>query len=193
MQNPLALSATQRLRPQYAALTDVMLILLGSLFVAAMAQLAVYLPFSPVPITGQTFAVLLIGILLGAKRGSAALLLYIAEGAAGLPVFAGARAGLATLLGPTGGYIIGFVAAAWLVGRLAERGWGKQLVSTLGAFALGNALIYLLGLAWLSTFLGLEAAITAGLTPFIVGDVFKALLAAAILPAAWKLITNPAE
>ncbi len=193
MQNALAVQATHRLRPQYATLTDLILVILGSLFVAAVAQITIYLPFSPVPITGQTFAVLLLGMLLGAKRGSAALLLYVAEGAAGLPVFAGARAGIPVLLGPTGGYIFGFIAAAWLLGKLAEGGWGKSLLSTLGAFALGSGLIYLFGVSWLASIIGLREAIAAGLTPFILGDAFKALLAAVLLPSAWKWLGNIGE
>jgi biotin transport system substrate-specific component len=188
MQNTIAFHATQRLRPQYAVLTDISLIILGSFFVAAMAQLTFYLPFSPVPITGQTFAVLIIGMLFGARRGAAVLLLYIAEGLAGLPVFAGARAGIATLIGPTGGYLIGFVAAAFVVGYLAERGAGKNLLNTLTAFLIGSAIIYLFGVAWLSTLLGLREAIAAGMTPFLIGDAVKALSAALLLPAAWKLI-----
>jgi biotin transport system substrate-specific component len=105
--------------PDLPGWADASLIVGASLLVALMAQVSVPLPFSPVPITGQTFAVLLVGAALGAKRGSASLLLYLLEGAAGLPVFAGGGAGPATFLGPTGGYLIGFVAAAWLVGALA--------------------------------------------------------------------------
>ena len=186
MQNAFAVQATERYRAQNAVLTDLILIVMGSLVVAAVAQITINLPFSPVPITGQTFAVLLIAMLMGAKRGAATLGLYLAEGAAGLPVFANARAGIAVIIGPTGGYLIGFIAAAWLLGTLAERGWGKSLLSTLGAFALGSIVIYIFGVAWLSTFLGLQPAIAAGLTPFIIGDVAKAILAAAILPSAWK-------
>lgn len=193
MQNAFAVHATERYRTQNAALTDLILIVLGSLFVAAVAQITIYLPFSPVPITGQTFAVLLIGMLLGAKRGVSALALYLAEGAAGLPVFAGASAGIAVIIGPTGGYLIGFVAAAWLLGTLAERGWGKNLLSTLGAFALGSALIYLFGVGWLSNFMGLNPAIVAGLTPFLLGDAAKAILAAVLLPSAWKWLGSSSD
>lgn len=189
MQSTLAVRATRGLRPQYAALTDISLIVLGSFFVAAMAQLTIYLPLSPVPITGQTFAVLLIGMLFGSRRGAAALLLYVAEGLAGLPVFAGARAGLASLLSPTGGYLLGFIAAAYVVGLLAERGASKRLFSTLMAFIVGSAVIYLFGVVWLSSFLGWSAALTAGMTPFLLGDAVKALLAALLLPAAWRLLS----
>ena len=193
MHNAFAVHATERFRAQNAALTDLILIILGSLFVAAVAQITIYLPFSPVPITGQTFAVLLIGILLGAKRGASTLALYLAEGAVGLPVFAGASAGIAVIVGPTGGYLVGFVAAAWLLGTLAERGWGKNLLSTLGAFALGSAVIYLFGVLWLASFLGIDVAITAGLTPFLIGDAVKAALAAALLPSAWKFLGDSTE
>ncbi len=192
MQNTLAFHATQRLRPQYASVADAALIVLGTLVLAAMAQISIYLPFSPVPITGQTFAVLLIGMLYGSRRGAATVLLYLAEGAAGLPVFAGARAGIPVLLGPTGGYLAGFVVAAYVVGFLAEQGSGQRLLNTLGTFALGSAVIYLFGVIWLSTLLGLREAVAAGVMPFLIGDAFKAVLAALLLPTVWKLI-RPAE
>lgn len=167
---------------------NLVLIIGASLLIAGTAQLTIPLPFSPVPITGQTFGVLVVGLALGSRRGALALLAYLAEGAAGLPVFAGYRAGLAVLLGPTGGYLIGFVAAAWLVGRLAERGFDRSLPKTLLAFALGNATIYAFGLAWLSRFVPWPETMAAGLTPFLIGDALKALLAALWLPAARRLM-----
>lgn len=188
MQNTLALRLTGRLRERHTFLTDSALILGGSLLVAAMAQAAVYLPFSPVPVTGQTFAVLLVGMALGSQRGALALLLYLAEGALGLPFFAGGAGGPAVLAGPTGGYLVGFVAAAWVVGLLAERGMDRHILKTLGAFLVGSLVIYLFGVLWLSNFLGLEQAVRAGLLPFLVGDLIKALLAAAGLPAAWAIV-----
>jgi biotin transport system substrate-specific component len=171
---------------------DLSLIIGGSLFIAAMAQLSIsLLPFSPVPITGQTFAVLLVGMAFGSKRGALTLLAYLAEGAAGLPVFAEAKSGIATILGPTGGYIVGFIAAAWVVGKLAERGFDRSLLKTLAAMVIGNAIIYLFGVAWLSRFVGgLEATLAAGMYPFLIGDAVKAVLAALLLPSAWKLLGN---
>lgn len=166
---------------------DAALILTASLFVALMAQASLPLPFSPVPITGQTFAVLLVGAALGAKRGSASLLLYLLEGAAGLPVFAGGGAGAATLIGPTGGYLVGFVGAAWLVGALAGRGLDRRLPHALLAFLAGEAVIFLCGAALLAVYVGPANALPMGVIPFIPGELIKAALAAAALPAAWKL------
>ncbi|GAB4408185.1 MAG: biotin transporter BioY [Anaerolineae bacterium] len=179
------------LRPtarSHAFLYDLGLVLSGSLFIALSAQFAVPLPFSPVPVTGQTLAVLMVGVLLGSQRGSLALLTYLAEGALGLPVLAGGAAGLARLTGPTGGYLIGFVAAAYLVGWLAERGWDRRFETTLLAMVLGNAIIYTFGLLWLARFVGAERVLALGLWPFVPGDVGKILLATASLPWGWKLL-----
>ncbi len=173
-----------------AALYDVALIVSASLFIALMAQLTLYLPFSPVPITGQTLAVLLIGALLGSTRGGVAVLAYLAEGASGMPVFSGGHAGAVVLAGPTGGYLAGFVIAAYAVGWLAERGWDRNVFLTLAAMVLGNAVIYLSGLAWLTQFVGTQNALVAGLYPFLLGDAIKVLLAALLLPAGWKLLTH---
>ncbi len=129
-----------------ALLYDLALVLGGSLLVTASARLEVRLPFSPVPITGQTFAVLLLGAALGARRAAATLLAYLAEGAAGAPVFTGGAVGIAHLLGPTGGHLAGFVAAAYLTGTLAARGWDRRPATTLAAMLAGNALIYPFGL-----------------------------------------------
>ena len=145
-------------------------------------------PFGPVPITGQTFAVLMIGALLGARRGSMAVLAYLAQGVAGLPVFAVVSGPLA-LLGPTGGYLVGFVPAAYVTGFLAERGWDRRFGTTVLAMALGNIIIYAFGLAQLSLLTGLsKTVLTAGLLPFIPGDILKMVLAAILLPSAWKLL-----
>ncbi len=171
-----------------ARLYDAALILAGSLLIALSAQIAIRLPFSPVPVTGQTFAVLLVGVLLGSKRGTLSLIAYLAEGAAGMPVFAGGAFGAAYMTGPTGGYLLGFVAAAYAIGWLAEHGWDRHTVTAALAMVIGNAVIYACGVTWLSTYLGVEGAISAGLTPFIAGDVVKIALAAALLPAGWRII-----
>lgn len=168
---------------------DLALVLTGSLFIAISAQLAVLLPWSPVPVTGQTLAVLLVGALLGSRRGSLAVLTYIAEGALGLPVFAGGAFGLARLWGPTGGYLLGFVLAAALVGWLAEQGWDRRVLTTAAAMALGNLVIYVVGVLGLSAFVGgIQPALAAGVAPFIVGDIFKLTLAALLLPGGWAAL-----
>lgn len=174
---------------RHALLYDLALVLAGSLLIALAAQVAIKLPFSPVPITGQTLAVLLVAALLGSRRGAAAVLTYIAQGALGLPVFAGGAAGLARLAGPTGGYLAGFVVAAFLVGLLAERGWDRRPATTVAAMALGNVAIYALGVLWLARFVGgLDQAVQLGVLPFIPGDVLKIALAAVLLPAGWRLL-----
>jgi biotin transport system substrate-specific component len=168
---------------------DLSLILAFSFFIALLAQAAIPLPFSPVPITGQTLGVLLAGLLLGSRRGAACLLVYLAEGALGLPVFAGGTAGPAVLVGPTAGYLAGFVLAAYLVGRMAERGWDRSYGGTFLAMLLGNLAIYACGVTWLALYLGdFGRALVGGLLPFIPGDLLKILLAVALLPTGWRLL-----
>jgi len=168
---------------------DVILIVAGSVLIGLSAQIAVRLPFSPVPITGQTFAVLMAGMLLDARRGSLCVLLYIAEGLAGLPVFAMGGGGPAVLLGPTGGYLIGFVGAAYVTGLLAQMGWDRRIGTTILAMIFGDAVLYAFGLLWLCCLMGANKAVmVVGLYPFIVGDILKIILAAAVLPAGWKMI-----
>ncbi len=173
-----------------ALIYEVALVLFGSWLIAIAAQIAIPLPFSPVPITGQTFAVLLVGALLGGRLAALSGMAYLAQGIAGLPVFAAGTSGLSRLLGPTGGYLIGFVIAAWLVGTLAERGWTLKIGSTLLAMLFGNVVIYLCGLPYLALFLGPEKALTAGLYPFLIGDVIKILLATLALPLGWKVVLS---
>jgi biotin transport system substrate-specific component len=167
---------------------DILLVIGGSLCVAGMAQIRIALPFTPVPITGQTFAVLLVGASLGARRGTASLVLYLIQGLLGLPFFAGGASGLAYLLGPTGGYLVGFVAAACLVGLLAARGLDRRIPTALLAFLAGEIVIYFCGVAWLSVFLGIPRAISAGFLPFLIGDVIKLVAAGLVLPTAWALV-----
>jgi len=168
---------------------DIALVIGGSLLIAACAQVAIWPAFSPVPITGQTFAVLMIGALLGGKRGALAVLAYIAEGISGLPVFALARTGLGVILGPTGGYLIGFVAAAYFIGRLCEKGWDRNFGKTIMAMVLGNICIYAGGLFWLGCLTGFGSSLLSiGLYPFLPGELAKVALAAAILPSGWKLL-----
>ncbi|HET9910587.1 MAG TPA: biotin transporter BioY [Anaerolineales bacterium] len=170
-------------------LRDVTLIVLGALFVAALAQVKIALPFTPVPLTGQTFAVLLVGATLGSKRGAASLALYIALGALGLPVFAGGQSGLAYLSGATLGYLVGFVIAAYVIGLLAERGWERNVRTSLLPFFVGTVIIYICGVVWLTIMLGsFSKAVAAGLAPFLIGDALKLVAASLVLPAAWKFV-----
>ncbi|HLH73424.1 MAG TPA: biotin transporter BioY [Chloroflexota bacterium] len=170
---------------------DVILILLFANLTAVAARIAVYLPFSPVPITAQTLLVLLAGAALGPRRGAASQVAYIAEGVAGLPVFAGGNAGLAVLLGPTGGYLIGFVACAALVGWLGERRGLRSPLATFIVMLLGSALIYPFGAVWLSRVVpgGLSVAIAQGVLPFLPGDALKSAIAAGVVPSArWTIV-----
>ena len=167
---------------------EVVLILGGSLLIALSAQLQFVLPFSPVPITGQTFAVLLLGALYGSRRGPATVVTYLALGVIGLPVFAGGGFGLARLIGPTAGYLVGFVAAAFVVGLLSERGWDRKPWTTAASMIIGNLIIYAAGILWLSKFVGWQAVLSTGFLPFLAGDAFKIALATILLPAGWKYI-----
>jgi biotin transport system substrate-specific component len=178
---------------------DTALILAGSLLVAGLAQVSIRLPFTPVPITGQTLGVLLVGASLGWVRGGLALSIYLAEIGLGLPFAAEGEAGLdrLALVTPSGGYLWGFLLAAILMGWLANHGWDRRLRSSITVMLLGSVVIYLVGIPWLhasptfSALLGhapsVEESLQAGLYPFIVGDILKLLLAAGLLPAAWRL------
>jgi len=178
-------AATLGLRSRVTLLGEALLVSFGALLVAALAQLTI--PLRPVPITGQTLGVLLVGTWLGRRRGTASLLAYLALGAAGAPVFAGGRAGLGHLLGPTGGYLIGFVLSAYAVGALAERGWLRHPLACVGALLLGTLLIYGPGLVWLAQFVGWGEALEVGFKPFLFGDTLKAVVAALVLPWGWAL------
>ncbi|HUE98315.1 MAG TPA: biotin transporter BioY [Anaerolineales bacterium] len=170
-------------------LRDVTLILLGAVFVAVLAQVKIALPFTPVPLTGQTFAVLLVGATLGSKRGATSMALYIALGALGLPVFAGGESGVAYLSGATLGYLVGFVIAAYVIGLLAERGLERSVRTSLIPFFVGTTIIYVCGVAWLAVVLGsFSKAIMAGLLPFLIADAIKIIAAALVLPGAWKFV-----
>ncbi len=170
-------------------LRDLILIVLGALCVAALAQVEIPLPFTPVPITGQTFGVLLVGAVLGSKRGAASLASYLAMGLFGLPFFAGGAHGLKIVLGATGGYLIGFIVAAYFVGLLAERGLERSIRTSILPFLAGTLIIYVCGVAWLTVVLGsFSKAVAAGLLPFLIGDALKLVAASVTLPAAWKLV-----
>jgi biotin transporter BioY len=157
-----------------------------SLLTALAAQIVI--PIGPVPITGQTFAVLLTGALLGSRLGAMAMIAYLIEGATGLPFFYGGGGGIAHLLGPTGGYLVAFPAAAFITGAFAEHGWDRRFFSAAAAMAIGSVVIMLSGWAWLSQFMTPGTAFRAGVMKFIIGDIVKIVLAAAALPIGWKLL-----
>ncbi|MEY4312262.1 MAG: hypothetical protein RLZZ571_1032 [Actinomycetota bacterium] len=159
---------------------------------AVSAQIALPLPFTPVPLTLQTFAVLAGAAALGAERAVIAQVSYIVLALAGLPILAGGASGATKVMGATGGYLLGFVVASYLVGKIAERGATVKVRSTVLAYAIGTAVIYTLGALWLAQFTGkgLVWAITNGVVPFLIGDAIKAVAAGAVLPTAWKLTRN---
>lgn len=169
---------------------DVLVVVGYAGLVGLSAQLAIRLPFTPVPITGQTFAVLLGGLAAGTRRGAAGMLLYLGAGLVGVPWFAGGEGGMRMASAPTFGYIVGFVFAAAILGFLARRGLDRNALTVILALVAGNAVIYVFGASWLALQLHLDAAhaISLGVTPFLAGDALKAVLAAAMLPTAWKLV-----
>jgi biotin transport system substrate-specific component len=186
----LAPTLSTRYFPRAATwLRDLVLIIIGSLFVALLARVEIPLPGSPVPITGQTFGVLLAGAALGSKRGAASMALYLAEGALGLPFFAGGAHGMKIVVGATGGYLIGFIVAAYVIGLLAERGLERSVRTSFVPFLVGTVIIYICGVSWLAIVMGsLGDALKFGLIPFLIGDAIKLIAAALALPAAWKLV-----
>ncbi len=161
-----------------------------ALLTALAAQIVIPLPFTPVPITGQTFAVLLAGASLGATAGAASQGLYLALGAVGLPFYAGGASGWTIVQGATGGYLLGFIVAAWVIGKLAERRQDRIVMTAIPAFLFGSLLIHVIGVPWLAANLdvGWTEAAALGSVPFIPGDLAKIALAGLLLPAAWKLV-----
>jgi biotin transport system substrate-specific component len=174
-------------RIQSNIVIETILIIAGVAFLAILAQTRVYLGFSPVPLTGQTLAVLLIGYLYGFKRGITTVLLYLVLGIFGFPVFSGGSFGPAHLLGPTGGYLAGFILSVAFIGYISDRGWFSGLARVFFVFLLGNAIIYLAGLPVLSLYVGGNNSIQLGLLPFLVGDLIKIILATGIVQAARKV------
>jgi biotin transport system substrate-specific component len=173
-----------------ARVRDVSLVIAGALFIYLTARIVIPVPGSPVPITGQTFGVLLVGGALGFRRGLIGVAFYVLLGVIGLPFFAEGRGGLSIIWGATGGYLVGFVVAGALVGRLAELGWDRRLGGALGAMLLGSAVIYAIGLPWLAVVTSSTPAetIELGLKPFLVGDALKLMLAAVLFPTAWWVV-----
>lgn len=171
-----------------ARVAAVVKVAVGVLLLTLLAQVRVQI--GPVPITGQTLGVLLLGAAYGLPLGLVSVGAYLALGAAGLPLFAGSASGLAYLVGPTGGYLLGFVLAATLLGSLARRGWDRGVLSCALMMLLASAVIYVPGVLWLKQVLGIgwSAALAAGVTPFLVGDLVKVAIAASALPGAWRLL-----
>lgn len=171
--------------------TDAALVATGTLFVAVLAQVSV--PLWPVPVTGQTLGVLIVGAALGARRGAAALVLYMVVGIVGLPVFANFTGGPLSVLKPSFGYVIGFIFAAWVVGWIAERQWDRKFWRSLAGYALASIIPFLFGVPYLAIVLGslgvdndIATVITLGVTPFLLGGLIKAVIAAGITPIAWR-------
>ncbi len=181
-----ALTLSQAVFPARSSARDAVLVLGASLVVAGLAQVSLPLPFTPVPITGQTLGVLLSGIVLGSRRAALAMALYLLEGAIGLPFFAGGRSGLC---GPTTGYLLSYPIAAFLTGFLAERGWDRKPLTAALAMLTGSLAIFTLGALWLSSFVvGAQKAFLLGVLPFIPGDLLKTAIASGVLPTIWHFL-----
>lgn len=168
-------------KPVSSRVINLALVFGSSWLIALSAQYAILLPFSPVPITGQTLVVLLSGLILGKNRAAAAVGLYLMQGAVGLPFFAGGKSGLAVLLGPTGGYLFGFLMAAYTVGMLSELRLKQSPWQAVVSLLIGNILIYLFGLVWLARFVGESQVLQMGLYPFLVGDLVKLSVGVALI------------
>ena len=167
---------------------NIFTIILGSFLIAVLAQISIPLPFTPIPITGQTIGVVLVGGLLGARRGAMAVLTYLMEGAIGLPVFAQMKAGTHVLVGPTAGYLWGFIFAGFLIGYLAENGFTKKLVSSFLSCLVATTLIIVLGTLYLYVYsVGFKEALIMGFYPFLVGDVVKSAICAGLITGIRKI------
>ena len=160
-----------------ALIYDLVMVVGASIFIALSAQIAIPVPFSPVPITGQTFGILFLGAVLGSRIGTLSVIMYIFEGLIGLPVFAGGTMGFLYLLGPTGGYLIGFIPAVYLVGYLSERGWINNFTSAFVTMIIGTTVIFVFGISWLAVTAGFGTALSIGFYPYMPGAVIKIILA----------------
>ena len=182
MRNITIIDAFRPQQKQDALIFDIILIMSASVFIALFAQIAIRIPFSPVPITGQTFAIMLAGLVLGMKRGVLAVLAYLGEGISGLPVFANAGYGLVHIIGPTGGYLIGFIPAVLLTGYFAEQRSSKNILLITFVLIIATAAIFFSGIMWLKHYVGLNNVMQMGFYPFIPGAVIKIALLVAIFP-----------
>ena len=188
--NPQAATLKLAVFPRSGLLVDSLLVVAGAGLVSLAAQIEIPLSFTPVPISGQTFAVLLVGASLGPLLGASSLLLYFCVGLIGAPVYSGGDSGWEIVKGATGGYLVGFIVAAALTGWLAQRQWDRRFNSAVAAMLSGSVVIYLFGLPWLAHVanLDLSGTLEAGLYPFVVGDLVKLYLAGMLLPGAWRLV-----
>jgi len=169
---------------------DVGLVIAASAIIAIAAQIAIPMPFSPVPLTLQPLAVIFLGAALGARRGAAAATLYLLEGASGLPVFAQGHGGVLWLAGPTAGYLFSYPLAAFVAGWLSQRGWGNSIARAVVGMLAALAIIYAGGWSWLVQFAGVRGAFMTGVAPFVVADIVKVALGAALLPSAERLLSK---
>jgi biotin transport system substrate-specific component len=179
------------LAPGNSLIRTVGFAIVGSMLLALASKVQV--PFWPVPMTMQSLVIMMLGMAYGSRLATATVLLYLAEGLAGLPVFAGTGAGFAYMTGPTAGYLVGFVAAAGLIGWLAERGWDRSPVKALIAMSVGHVLLFVPGVAWLAVLFGTEKAIAVGLTPFIAATLLKTALGAALMHASWMVVARRSQ
>ena len=181
---------TNAVLPKSNLLTKLLLVTGGALFLALLAQIAIPVPGSPVPVTGQTLGVLLLATAYGANMGATTFALYLLIGIAGAPVFANRGFGIERLIGPTGGYLIGMFIASWVLGALAGRKWDQRLRTALVTMLIGSLIIFTFGLIWLQQYTGKDWAWTfsAGLTPFIFGEILKIAIAGIALPTVWKVV-----
>jgi biotin transport system substrate-specific component len=172
------------------AVFEAVLVVAGVLFVALLAQIRFYMPFTPVPIVASTMGVLLVGSLLGTRLGVISMLVYLAIGAIGMPVFAAGNSGIEYMQGATLGYLVAYPVVAAVMGWFAERGWDQRIGTNIIALVIGSLIFYVLGAGWLAfgLGLGLTAAITQGVLPFIIGDTVKIAIAIGVLPGAWRLL-----
>ncbi|NHZ86510.1 MAG: biotin transporter BioY [Planctomycetia bacterium] len=172
---------TEQLIKSKSLTTNIVIALSSSLLLALLARLSMPVPFSPVPITGQTFGILFLGTVLGSRLGVLSVIAYIAEGLVGFPVFAGGTAGFLYLLGPTGGYLIGFIPAVYLVGYFSEKGWTNKFTTTFMTMIIGTAIIFIFGISWLAITAGFETALKIGLYPYFLGATTKIILASIVV------------
>jgi biotin transport system substrate-specific component len=172
---------TEQLIKSKPLTASIAIVLSGSIFLALLARLSIPVPFSPVPITGQTFGILFLGTVLGSRLGVLSVIAYISEGLVGLPIFAGGAAGFLYLLGPTGGYLIGFIPAVYLVGYLAEKGWTNKFTTTFITMIIGTVNIFVFGIIWLAVTAGFETALKIGLYPYISGAAVKIIFVTVVV------------
>lgn len=172
------------------AAANMLFVIGASALIAIAAQIAIPIPFTPVPLTLQPLAVILVGVTLGSTRGAAAAMLYLLEGMSGLPVFAQGHAGAVWLLSATGGYLMSYPFAAWVAGYISERGWGSSILRAVTGMLLALGVIYLGGWSWLATLTDPRSAFIAGVAPFVVADIVKVLIGAMLLPKAQQLVTR---